>query len=117
MFALGELSGKRLLIPAAAARVRMVLLLGVAWFVAADVCRILEIKNPSDAVADLDEDEIKTLSNTEGFIMRGPPSIGISESGLYALILRARAGRAGGRWNRGNGFGGLLGESRGVSRA
>ena len=36
------------------------------WFVAADVCRALEIKNPSDALTKLDEDEKMTLDSTEG---------------------------------------------------
>jgi anti-repressor protein len=36
------------------------------WFVAKDVCDILEINNPSDALKRLDEDE-KVLVSNEGF--------------------------------------------------
>ncbi|MHB1154532.1 MAG: BRO-N domain-containing protein [Eubacteriales bacterium] len=38
---------------------------GEPWFVAADVCRMLEIGNPTMALARLDEDEM-TLSSIEG---------------------------------------------------
>lgn len=30
---------------------------GEPWFVAADVCRVLEIANPRDAIARLDDDD------------------------------------------------------------
>ena len=39
---------------------------GEPWFVAADVCRALEITNPSVALERLDDDEKMTLSSTEG---------------------------------------------------
>ncbi|GAA5141288.1 hypothetical protein GCM10023213_25160 [Prosthecobacter algae] len=62
------------------------------WFVAVDVCRALEIQNPSDAVKALDEDEKATLDNPEG--RPGSPGAKvfniISESGLYALIFKSR---------------------------
>lgn len=58
---------------------------GAPWFVAADVCRVLGLVNPSKAVAPLDEDERSTLTFSEG----GPDRIIISESGLYTLILRS----------------------------
>ncbi len=66
---------------------------GDPWFVAADVCRVLEIVNTSQAVARLDDDErdtvnLNTLCQTEG--IRGNPNAAIvSESGLYALIVRS----------------------------
>lgn len=58
------------------------------WFVAADVCTILDFRMASDALRALDEDE-------KGYaVMRTPGgdqrmSI-INESGLYALIFRSR---------------------------
>lgn len=55
-------------------------------FVAKDVCDILDIGNPSDALKRLDEDE-KDLVSIEGF--RGAVNL-ISESGLYNLILGSR---------------------------
>lgn len=68
--------------------VRAVLRDGVSWWVAADVCRVLEIGYHRDALARLDEDERgSVLVDTLG----GPQSMGaINESGLYALILRSR---------------------------
>lgn len=70
------------------------------WFVAADVCRALEIGNPSEAIRRLDEDEKKnTLISTEG--NRGNPNVTIiNEPGLYALVLGSRKpeARAFKRW-------------------
>jgi prophage antirepressor-like protein len=61
-------------------------------FVAADVCRILGIGNPSEALRGLETDEKTTLSNPEG--RRGEPGAKvlnvITESGLYALIFKSR---------------------------
>jgi len=65
---------------------------GNPWFVAADVCGALDIRNTSDAVARLDEDEkrVTTLGTNEGLQTQGfgPQSFNvINESGLYSLIL------------------------------
>lgn len=74
--------------------VRVVMRADEPWFVAADVCRVLEIGNPSDALSRLDDDEcamvnMNTLGNSEG--IRGNPNARIiSESGLYALVLTSR---------------------------
>lgn len=61
---------------------------GQPWFVAADVCNVLGISKHRDAVARLDDDETNTvIVDTPG----GPQSVcAISESGLYALIIRSR---------------------------
>lgn len=68
--------------------VRIVARDGEAWFVATDVCAVLEIANPRDAVSKLDDDEKGVvLTDTLG----GPQNSNvISEPGLYALILRSR---------------------------
>lgn len=58
------------------------------WFVAADVCRILDIKNSRDAVADLDDDE-KGVANTDTLGGKQEMRV-INESGLYNLIFRSR---------------------------
>ena len=58
---------------------------GEAWFVAVDVCKALEIGNPSQAVKRLDEDERCTLISNEGRQMNI-----VSESGLYSLVLSSR---------------------------
>ncbi|HMO07029.1 MAG TPA: Bro-N domain-containing protein [Paracoccaceae bacterium] len=65
--------------------VRVVMRDGEPWFVAADVCRVLEILNTSDAVKRLDEDEV-TLDQIEG---NHRPTNLVSESGLYALVIRS----------------------------
>jgi prophage antirepressor-like protein len=72
--------------------VRVVLRDGEPWFVAADVCRVLEIGNPSDAVGRLEDDERMTLDTIEGQTGRGGARMMniISESGLYALIFTSR---------------------------
>jgi len=49
------------------------------WFIVADVCRILEIGNPSDAVSRLDSDE-RTLVSIEG-ASNGKPVNAVNESG------------------------------------
>lgn len=61
---------------------------GQPWFVAADVCRVLEIANSRDAIAALDDDEKGVGSaDTPG----GSQKMSlISESGLYALIFKSR---------------------------
>lgn len=61
---------------------------GDPWFVAADVCRILELGNSRQAVSRLDEDEKGVIStDTPG----GPQEMGcVNEPGLYALILGSR---------------------------
>ncbi|QEW27835.1 BRO-N domain-containing protein [Roseovarius indicus] len=60
------------------------------WFVAADVCRVLEIQNATDVVKRLDEDEV-TLDTIEG---NHRPTNLINESGLYALVLTSRKEQA-----------------------
>lgn len=57
---------------------------GQPWFIAAEVCRSLEIRNVSQAMRRLDDDE-KGLYKymTSGGIQEGYM---VSESGLYALV-------------------------------
>ena len=73
--------------------IRSVLMEGEPWFVAADVCRALEICNVSDALKRLDSDEKMTLDSTEGHSgsRGGAQAINVvSESGLYTLVLGSR---------------------------
>lgn len=76
--------------------VRTVTIDGDPWFVAADVCAVLNIANPSDAIAKgLDDDEYQqvngTLDTSEGLTnSRNPVVLVVSEAGLYSLILRSR---------------------------
>lgn len=68
--------------------VRVVMKNGEPWWVAKDVCDILELSNPTEAVRNLDEDETISLRISEG--IRGNPNMTvISESGLYSLIFRS----------------------------
>lgn len=69
--------------------VRVVMRDGKPWFVTADICRILEIKDVSQAVEKLDDDEkgpgsIRTLGGEQVSWL-------VSESGLYTIILRSRS--------------------------
>jgi anti-repressor protein len=61
------------------------------WFLGADVCRVLEIKNYSDTYSRLKIYE-KTIGNAEG--ISNPDAVWISESGLYRLILTSRKPQA-----------------------
>ncbi|MFV0422266.1 BRO family protein [Oleidesulfovibrio sp.] len=65
---------------------------GELWFVAKDVCQVLELANVSEALKGLDSDEKITLSNPDGNPRAGIPHCHnlISESGLYALVFRSR---------------------------
>ena len=63
---------------------------GQPWFVAIDVCNVLEIANSRDAVARLDEDEKNTVGLTDGNKRGNPNTAIVSESGLYSLILSSR---------------------------
>lgn len=75
--------------------VRVVMVEGAPWFVAADVCRVLEHTNPTVALRRLDPDEqqqanLNTLNSAYGIQppARGNPNAAlVSESGLFALIL------------------------------
>jgi prophage antirepressor-like protein len=58
-------------------------------FVAADVCRILEIANSRDAVSTLEEDEKDGVGITDA-IGRTQNTTAVTESGLYALVFKSR---------------------------
>lgn len=63
------------------------------WFVAADVCRALELNNVSRAVERLDDDEKMTLTSSEGHSGQrgGAQSMNVvNEPGLYTLVLGSR---------------------------
>ena len=80
--------------------VRMVHRDDVPWWVLADVCRAMDIANPSDVATKLDDDE-KGVATTE--TLGGQQSMTIiTEPGLYAVILQSRKpiARRFGRWLR-----------------
>lgn len=69
--------------------VRTVLRDGEPWFVAADVCRALELGQVTNAIRRLDADE-KALISIKG-ISRGNDQVSVvNEPGLYALVLGSR---------------------------
>lgn len=57
---------------------------GEPWFVAKDICEILDHKNPSVAIQMLEEDERTKLSLGR----QGPTNV-VNESGLYTLIIKS----------------------------
>ena len=66
---------------------------GGPWFVLADVCKVLEHSNPSQAASRLDDDEKMTLTSNEGHSgQRGGAQFFtvVNESGLYNLIFSSR---------------------------
>lgn len=63
---------------------------GDPWFVAKDVCNILEISNPSDALQSLYDDEKTNLGNSYVWPEPGRRPLIISEPGLYRLVMRSR---------------------------
>lgn len=69
--------------------IRTVLRDGEPWFVASDICKALGYLNSRKAIADhLDDDE---KGVTTGYTLGGNQKLTIiSESGLYALVLRSR---------------------------
>ncbi len=62
------------------------------WWVAADVCGVLEIVKPENAYARLDDDEKDT--RIVGTLGGNQKMICINESGLYSLILTSRKPQA-----------------------
>ena len=57
---------------------------GEPWWVLADVCKALEISNPSKVAQRIDEDERSNFK-----LGRQGEAVVINESGLYAVILRS----------------------------
>ncbi|MGF7190680.1 prophage antirepressor-like protein [Robbsia andropogonis] len=58
---------------------------GELWFVLVDICRALSIMNPSQVAARLDKDERALLR-----IGRQGETVIVTESGLYATIIRSK---------------------------
>lgn len=73
-------------------QVRTLSINGEPWFVATDVCAILEMGNPRQVVSRLDDDEkgvhiVDTLGGQQEVTI-------INESGLFSLILTSRKSQA-----------------------
>lgn len=63
------------------------------WFVAKDVCEVLEIANHKDATSRLDNDERNGVGITDP-MGRKQVVTAVSESGLYSLIFQSRKPKA-----------------------
>ncbi|QUS57381.1 Bro-N domain-containing protein [Pseudovibrio brasiliensis] len=61
---------------------------GLFWFIAKDVCTVLDIKNSRDAVAKLDSDDVRVVSTDTNAGKR--QTTAVNESGLYSLIFNSR---------------------------
>ena len=73
--------------------VRMIQAAGQLWFVASDVCSILDLGNISMACGRLDDDE-KGISSIDTLFGGNQEMLTINESGLYSLILTSRKPKA-----------------------
>ena len=67
---------------------------GEPWIVLSDVCKVLEISNPSLAKRRLNSSDVDTLSSVKGIKGRGANATIINESGLYDVILDSRKPQA-----------------------
>ena len=61
---------------------------GEPWFVAADVCRVLDLEDTGRATARLDNDELTRIKIVSGG--QGREVIAVNEPGLYSLVLGSR---------------------------
>ena len=68
-------------------KVRTVIIDGEPWFVLADICKILEISNSRMVAGRLESDELMSVRLTSGGQHREMTAV--SESGLYAVVLRS----------------------------
>lgn len=74
-------------------QVRVVMRESEPWFAAVDVCKALDVSNPTMALNRLDSDEKMTLSSTDGHSGQrgGAQSMSwVNEPGLYTLVLGSR---------------------------
>ncbi|MCW2279122.1 BRO family protein [Heliophilum fasciatum] len=78
------------------AQVRTILIDGQPWFVARDVCNVLEIGNPTQALERLDQDEKRTMTASHLTLISNESQNKarfytlVNEPGLYSLILGSR---------------------------
>lgn len=68
---------------------RALLLEGEPWFIGADACAALELKNPWDAMGRLDKDDLGNAEVIDS-LGRTQKMKTVSESGLYQLIFLSR---------------------------
>ena len=71
-------------------RIRAVSEGGEPWFVAKDVCEALGLSNTTEALRNLDADEVGNISNSEVAQNGGRARRIVSEPGFYKLVMRSR---------------------------
>jgi len=76
-------------------KVRTVVIDGEIWFVAKDICDILEISNSRDAISTLSDRMKLTLQGKESLVaLTDDPNVTqlslISEPGMYKLVFKSR---------------------------
>lgn len=69
--------------------VRVVMIDGEPHWVLLDMCRNLELANPSDVATRLDDDEKKSTPRAILGLAEGAPMVVITEAGLWNLVLRS----------------------------
>lgn len=69
-------------------QVRTILIGDEPWFVAADVCAVLEIANARQAVARVDRDDVCQVDVIDS-LGRGQNAYAVNESGMYELVIRS----------------------------
>lgn len=68
--------------------IRTVDINGTLWFIAKDICSVLDLGNVSQSLTRLDEDEKSTIILNEG--SGNPVKTVVNEPGLYSLIMTSR---------------------------
>jgi prophage antirepressor-like protein len=69
-------------------KVRIVMIDGAPWWVVSDVCNVLDIKNPRQAVARLPKDDVSQTDVTDSSGRKQIMNI-TNESGVFELIFRS----------------------------
>lgn len=70
-------------------QLRTIMADGEPWFVLPDVCKLLDIKNPSDVPKRLEEDDLDTVEVTDS-LGRKQLAHAVNEYGLYDVVLISR---------------------------
>jgi prophage antirepressor-like protein len=70
-------------------QVRTIIIDGEPWFVAKDVCDILDFANLSETIKRLDEDEVSSIEVIDSLGRNQDTNI-VNEAGLYSLVLGSR---------------------------
>src|SRR5207244_11232896 len=70
-------------------KVRTVTINSEPWFYGSDVCKVLDIANPSNAYARLEKDDLRIVEGIDSLGRKQQNNI-VSEYGLYDLVFYSR---------------------------